>query len=141
MFRHCFLSSRETWFSGKEYCKYLKSSACFLYKALNEQKPPVWIMIVSLLMLLISSAWTMAAVFSVSINRTLASIMLATATASNISFLLAMLTAILLYSGLEKGGRLRLIMVSLFAIGIVSLVYTVVLFLLAFLTRYPLLPD
>jgi hypothetical protein len=108
---------------------------------LNEQKPPVWIMIVSLLMLLISSAWTMAAVFSVSINRTLASIMLATATASNISFLLAMLTAILLYSGLEKGGRFRLIMVSLFAIGIVSLVYTVVLFLLAFLTRYPLLPD
>jgi len=71
-------------------------------------------------MLFVSGAWTMAAIISVNMNKTLASIMLATATASNVSFLLAMLAAILLYSGLEKGERV--IMVCLFAIGIVSLV-------------------
>lgn len=96
--------------------------------------------VITLAMLFVSGAWTIAAITSVNMNKTLSPIMLATATASNVSFLLAMLTAILLYSGLEKGERLRVIMVCLFAIGIVSLIYTVVLFLLAFLTRYPLLP-
>lgn len=97
--------------------------------------------VITLTMLFVSGAWTIAAIMSVNMNKTLGSIMLATATASNVSFLLAMLVAILLYSGLEKGERLRVIMVCLFAVGIVSLVYTVVLFLLAFLTRYPVLPD
>lgn len=97
--------------------------------------------VITLTMLFVSGAWTIAAIMSVNMNKTLGSIMLATATASNVSFLLAMLVAILLYSGLEKGERLRVIMVCLFAVGIVSLVYTVVLFLLAFLTRYPALPD
>ncbi len=97
--------------------------------------------VITLTMLFVSGAWTIAAIMSVNMNKTLGSIMLSTATASNVSFLLAMLVAILLYSGLEKGERLRVIMVCLFAVGIVSLVYTVVLFLLAFLTRYPVLPD
>ncbi|MEM2598923.1 MAG: hypothetical protein QW796_04330 [Thermoproteota archaeon] len=108
---------------------------------MSEQKNPVWMVIIMLTMLFVSGAWTMAAIMSVNMNKTLGSIMLATATASNVSFLLAMLAAILLYTGLEKGERLRVIMVCLFAIGIVSLVYTVVLFMLAFLTRYPVLPD
>ncbi|MCX8183038.1 MAG: hypothetical protein N3F08_01255 [Crenarchaeota archaeon] len=108
---------------------------------MSEQKNPVWMVVITLTMLFISGAWTIAAVMSVNMNKTLGSIMLATATASNVSFLLAMLTAILLYSGLEKGEKLRVIMVCLFAVGIVSLVYTVVLFLFAFLTRYPLMPD
>ncbi len=95
--------------------------------------------VITLTMLFVSGAWTIAATMSVNMNETLGSIMLATATASNVSFLLTMLVAILLYSGLEKGGRLRVIMVCLFAVGIVSLVYTVVLFLLAFLARYPAL--
>ncbi|MBO3753608.1 MAG: hypothetical protein FGF53_01815 [Candidatus Brockarchaeota archaeon] len=108
---------------------------------MSEQKNPVWMVVITLTMLFVSGAWTIAAIMSVNMNKTLGSIMLATATASNVSFLLAMLVAILLYSGLEKGERLRVIMVCLFAVGIVSLVYTVVLFLLAFLTRYPVLPD
>ncbi|MBO3832226.1 MAG: hypothetical protein FGF51_02415 [Candidatus Brockarchaeota archaeon] len=108
---------------------------------MSEQKNPVWMVVITLTMLFVSGAWTIAAIMSVNMNKTLGSIMLATATASNVSFLLAMLVAILLYSGLEKGERLRVIMVCLFAVGIVSLVYTVVLFLLAFLTRYPALPD
>lgn len=95
--------------------------------------------VITLTMLFVSGAWTIAATMSVNMNETLGSIMLATATASNVSFLLTMLVAILLYSGLEKGERLRVIMVCLFAVGIVSLVYTAVLFLLAFLARYPAL--
>jgi len=104
---------------------------------LSEQKPSVWTVIISLLMLFVSGAWTVAAIISINMNKALGTIMLATATASNVSFLLTLLAAMLLYSGVERGERLRVIMVCLFAVGIVTLVYTVVLFMVAFLTRYP----
>ncbi|MGQ9597349.1 MAG: hypothetical protein ACUVUS_08305 [Thermoproteota archaeon] len=42
--------------------------------------------------------------------------MLATTTASNISFLLTLLVAMLLYSG-AKGEKLRITMVFLFSVG------------------------
>lgn len=47
----------------------------------------------------------------------------------------------LLYSGVEKGRRLTIMMVGLFSAGIIFLVYTVLFFLIAFLTTPPLFFD
>jgi hypothetical protein len=102
---------------------------------LSEQKPSVWIVVTPLLMLFVSGAWTAAAIMSSSLNKTLGSIMLATATASNVSFLLTLLVAMLLFSGVEKGEKLRITMVCIFSTGIIFLVYAVVLFLIIFLGR------
>lgn len=43
--------------------------------------------------------------------------MLTTTTASNTSFLLTLLVVMLLYSGAEKGEKLRITMVCLFSVG------------------------
>ncbi|MEM3646735.1 MAG: hypothetical protein QW334_01125 [Thermofilum sp.] len=108
---------------------------------MSEQKPLLWIVLISLLMLFVSGAWTIASIMFFTRNKTLSSIMLATATASNISFLLTLLAAMLLYSGVERGRRLMIMMVGLFSAGIIFLVYTVLFFLIAFLTTPPLLLD
>ncbi|MEM2930512.1 MAG: hypothetical protein QW797_06600 [Thermoproteota archaeon] len=108
---------------------------------MSEQKPLLWIVLISLLMLFVSGAWTIASIMFFTQNKTLSSIMLATATASSISFLLTLLVAMLLYSGVEKGRRLMMMMVGLFSAGIIFLVYTVLFFLIAFLTAPPLFLD
>jgi hypothetical protein len=89
-------------------------------------------------MLFISGAWTIVSIIFFTRSRTLSAIMLTTATASNISFLLTLQTAMLLYSGVEKGRRLTIMTIGLFSAGIIFLVYTVLFFLIAFLTGPPL---
>ncbi len=97
--------------------------------------------LVSLLMLFVSGAWTIASIMPSTMNKPLSSIMLVTTTVSNISFLLTLLVTMLLYSEVGPRERLGKTMVYLFSAGIIALAATVMLFLIAFLTTPPLFLD
>jgi hypothetical protein len=65
---------------------------------LAEEKPSIWIVLVSLLMLFVSGAWTLASIMPFGTQKTIRPLMLVTSTISNVAFLLTLLSAMILYS-------------------------------------------
>lgn len=104
---------------------------------MSEEKPSVWLVLVSLLMLFVSGAWTLATITPFWISETVRSLMLITVTAANVSFLLTVLAAMLLYSDVGAEERLRKTMVVAFSVGIFALIVAIVLFSASFLVKPP----
>lgn len=64
---------------------------------MSEEKPSVWIVLVSLLMLFISGAWTLASLIPYVRHGAMRETMFCTTTVSNISFLISTLLSMLFY--------------------------------------------
>jgi hypothetical protein len=108
---------------------------------MSEQKPSVWLILVSLLMLFVSGAWTLASITPL-MPKTVRSSMLITVTTANVCFLVTLLAAMLLYSDIGAKENLKKAMVLAFSIGIFALIISIVLFSASFLmTPPPYYPD
>jgi hypothetical protein len=94
---------------------------------MSEQKPSPWLVLVSLLMLLVSGAWTVAAITPF-ISKSMRPFMVVAVTVANISFLGTVLAAMLLYSEVGSKASLKKMMVLAFSIGIFSLITSIILF-------------
>lgn len=95
---------------------------------MSGEKPSVWPVIVSLLMLFVSGAWTMASFIPYGRPGALRPLMFYVVTASNVFFLASLLFAMLLYLEIETRLGSKRIMALAFSIGIVALIVSVVLF-------------
>lgn len=104
---------------------------------MNEEKPSVWLILVSLLMLFVSGAWTLATITPFVISKTVRTLMLISVTTANVCFLGTLLAAMLLYSYIGARESLRKVMVFAFSIGIFALIVSIILFSASFLTSPP----
>ncbi|MCW4019736.1 MAG: hypothetical protein NWF14_00685 [Candidatus Bathyarchaeota archaeon] len=104
---------------------------------MSEQKTSVWLILVSLLMLFVSGAWTLVSILPFGIFKAVRSFMLITVTTANISFLITLLAAMLLYSDVGERENLKKIMIFAFSIGIFALIVSIVLFSASFLITPP----
>jgi len=104
---------------------------------MSEQKPSVWLVLVSLLMLFISGAWTLASITPLWISKDMRSFMLISVTTANIAFLTTLLAAMLLYSDVGAKQNLKKTMVLAFSVGILALIVSIVLFSASFLIAPP----
>jgi hypothetical protein len=103
---------------------------------MSEEKPSVWLIIVSVLMLFVSGVWTLASITPLA-PKAVRSFMLITVTTANISFLITLLAAMLLYSDLGAKENLKKTMILAFSIGIFALIVSVILFTASFLITPP----
>jgi len=103
---------------------------------MSEQNPSARLILVSILMLFISGAWTLASVTPL-MSRAVRSSMLGTVTTANVCFLVTLLAAMLLYSDVGAKENLKKAMVLAFSIGIFSLIISIVLFSASFLIEPP----
>lgn len=109
---------------------------------MSEQKPSVWLILISLLMLFVSGAWTLASITSFGISKAVMPFRLITVTIANISFLVTLLVAMLLYSDIGAKEGLKKTMVFAFSVGIFALIVSIILFSASFLlTPQPYRPD
>jgi hypothetical protein len=106
-----------------------------------EEKPSIWIILISLLMLFVSGAWTIASIIPFGMQKTIGPIMLVTSTVSNVAFLLTLLSAMILYSNMGPRQGLRKIMVYTFSIGIFALIISIILFSISLLLAPPFRSD
>lgn len=104
---------------------------------MSEQKPSVWLILVSLLMLFVSGAWTLASITPFGISKAVRSFMLITVTTANVCFLVTLLAAMLLYSDVGPKENLKKAMLLAFAVGIFALILSIVLFSGSFLVAPP----
>jgi len=93
----------------------------------GQEKLSPWPVILSLLMLFISGAWTLAAITPLSPNAA-RPLVLVTVTAANISSLVTVLAAILLYTDIGPRTEIRKVMVLAFSVGMCSLVLCIMPF-------------
>ena len=116
---------------------------------MSEEKPSVWIVLVSLLMLFVSGAWTLASFlpFPSGGYGSPRSLMFYVTMASNISFLISLLVSMLLYLGIGSREGMRWIMIFAFSMGILALISSIILFTASFFmasrasTVYPRYPP
>jgi hypothetical protein len=108
---------------------------------LAEEKPSIWIVLVSLLMLFVSGAWTLASIMPFGTQKTIGPLMLVTSTISNVAFLLTLLSAVILYSNMGPRQRLTKIMVYTFSIGVFALIISIILFSTSLLLAPPFRSD
>jgi peptidoglycan/LPS O-acetylase OafA/YrhL len=112
---------------------------------MSEDKPSVWIVLVPLLMLFVSGAWTLASFIPYVRFRALRELMFYAVTFSNISFLVSLLLSMRFYLevGEKKTNKRRLVLA--FSIGVLALIVSIVVFAASvvmqppFFTTYP--PD
>jgi len=102
-----------------------------------EQKPSVWLVLMSLLMLFVSGAWTLASILPFGISKGIRTVMLISATTADISFLVTLLAMMLLYSDVGAKENLKKTMILSFSIGIFALIVSIVLFSASFLIAPP----
>jgi hypothetical protein len=93
----------------------------------GRKKLSPWLVILSLLMLLISGAWTLAAI-TPHLSNAARPLVLITVTTANISSLVTVLAAMLLYTDIGPRREIRRVMVLTFSIGMCSLVLCIILF-------------
>jgi len=99
----------------------------------RELRPSSFI-VIALVMLFVSGCWTLAAIMPYPIEYGFRVVMVATVTASNVSFLLSLVTSVLSYGGLGEEQRMKRLMIILFTIGVATLVISVILFSISTLT-------
>ena len=104
---------------------------------MSKEKPSIWLILVSLLMLFVSGAWTLATITPFWITKDMRTVMLITVTAANVSFLVTLLTAMLLYMDVNARESLRRIMKYAFVIGILVLIISIILFSASYLIAPP----
>ncbi len=104
-----------------------------------EEKPPTWFIATTLSMLIVTGAWTLAS--TIPFNTWLRIFSIATVTAANIGFLLALLACVLAY--LKADGRItwRRIMVYAFTIGVLFLMTSIVTYAASVMTGFPFPSD
>jgi hypothetical protein len=107
---------------------------------MSNEKPSVWLIIVSLLMLFVSGAWTVASILPF-VPKDVRASMRITVTAANVSFLLTLLAAMLLYLEVGPKQNLKKAMMLTFSIGIITLIISVILFTASFLITPIHYPD
>lgn len=90
--------------------------------------------VITLVMLFISGCWTLATIMPYPIEYWFRAVMIAAVTASNVSFLLSLLTSALSYAGIGQDQSMRRLMIILFTIGVSALVVSVILFSISTLT-------
>jgi len=109
---------------------------------MSKEKPSIWLVLISLFMLFVSGAWTVASIMPFMISKTIRSIMIVTVSASNVSFLATLLAAMLQYSGYRKDKNMKKMMVYSFAAGIIALMISIILFSTSYLMLPPqFFPD
>lgn len=106
-------------------------------RLMSEEKPSVWLVLVSLLMLFVSGAWTLASITPFGISKIARSLMLITVTTANVCFLVTLLAAMLLYSDVGTKEKLKKIMILAFSVGIFALISSIILFSGSFLISPP----
>jgi len=121
---------------------YYLETPSYLMRTMSGERPSVWPVIVSLLMLFVSGAWTMASFIPYGRPGALRPLMFYVVTASNVSFLVSLLFAMLLYLEIETRLGSKRAMALAFSVGIVALIVSVVLFSASFImTPTPYYPD
>jgi hypothetical protein len=94
----------------------------------EEERPSIWIVLVSILMLFVSGAWTLATITPFVTLKGIRSATLTMVTAANIAFLGSVLASMLLYARVGKIERMRSLMVTSFTIGILALAVSILMF-------------
>ncbi|UCH56884.1 MAG: hypothetical protein JSV18_05945 [Candidatus Bathyarchaeota archaeon] len=95
---------------------------------MGEEKSSVWIILVSILMLFVSGAWTLATIMPFVPHKGLRSATLTMVTIANVSFLASLLASMLLYSQVGERGQMRSVMIASFSIGILALAVSIVIY-------------
>jgi len=104
---------------------------------MNNALIPRPFIVITLVMLFISGCWTLACTIPYPIKYEFRVIMTATVTASNVAFLLSLLSSVLSYSGMGNEGKMKRIIIYSFSIGITALVISVILFSIAYIMTAP----
>jgi len=101
---------------------------------MSRELAPSSFIVITLVMLFVSGCWTIATIMPYPIEYGLRAAMVATVTASNVSFLFSLFASALSYAGVGREQAIRRLMVILFAVGVSALVVSVILFSVSTLT-------
>jgi hypothetical protein len=110
---------------------------------MSEEKPSVWIVLVSLLMLFVSGAWTLASFIPYVRFKALRELMFYAVTFSNISFLGSLLLSMRFYLEVGEKETNKRRMVLAFSIGVLTLIVSIVVFAASIIMtpQYPPYPP
>ena len=104
---------------------------------MSQEKPSVLIVLVPLLMLFISGAWTLASLIPYVRWGAMRETMFYTVIISNISFLVSLLLSMLFYLEMGEKETHKRRMVLAFSIGIIALIISIVVFTASFVMQPP----
>ena len=103
---------------------------------MDGERVPSWIFITTLLMIFVSGCWTIATIGPFLIRPDFRPYTIVAVTIANLAFLLSLMTSMFSYAKLGDQSKIKQIMVYLFSSGILSLIISIVIFSISYLTGY-----